>query len=80
MTSTHCFLRTENRSFCHGVVWLFSHTFKRKDYISIARTEHLERGTSYKEFWCGLKNISAILSGAMKTNTFLSSGRPNLNH
>ena len=43
------------------------------------------RSTTYKfayrveEFWCGLKNISAILSDAMKTNTFLSSGGPKQN-
>ena len=33
MSSAHCFLRTENRSFCHGVVrpeCLISHTYKRK--------------------------------------------------
>ena len=35
MSSTHCFLRTENRSICHKVVRLFS---QRKRYISIACT------------------------------------------
>ena len=43
MSSTHCFLRTENRSICHGVVsseFLINHTFQRKRYISIARTGH----------------------------------------
>ena len=41
--STHCFLHTENRSICHGVVsseFLISHTFQRRSYISIARTEN----------------------------------------
>ena len=36
-----CFLRTENRSICHGVEgseFLISHTFQRKCYISIVRT------------------------------------------
>ena len=41
MSSTHCFLRTENRSIRHGVVrseFVISHTSQRKRYISIVRT------------------------------------------
>ena len=39
MSSTHCFLRTENQSICHGVARLgivlkISHTFQRKGYNS----------------------------------------------
>ena len=43
MSSTHCFLRTDDRSICHGSYnasseFLNSHTFRRKRNISIART------------------------------------------
>ena len=38
MSSTKCFLRNENRNICHGVVFVISHTFQPKRYISIVRT------------------------------------------
>ena len=34
-------------------------------------------GTQYQELQDGLKNISAILSGAIETNTFKAAGTPN---
>ena len=38
MSSTHCFLRIENRSMeLKGAEFLISHTFELKRYISIAR-------------------------------------------
>ena len=45
MSSTPCFLHTENQSVCHGIVKLcevlISHTFQRKRYTSIVRTENV---------------------------------------
>ena len=42
MFSTHCFLRTENRSISHGVVTEFciSHKFQHKNYISIVHSDY----------------------------------------
>ena len=39
MSSTHCFLRTENRSIClTDLKFIISHTFERNRYIAIACT------------------------------------------